>query len=161
MLSSIIGAIGLPFINKFFDTAASIFVSYNNKQVSKEEAVDKLLAAMQQAARDIEVSHADALTKVLLSFYDLMRTSKILQAGWLITLLSQVFVLSWAQWAMPFLIWTYGGVYPSNGELVQWAYLLIAFQLGGGPIILRTGPGKGSIVADLRAATIKQKGEGG
>ncbi|WP_316197071.1 hypothetical protein [Bradyrhizobium sp. SZCCHNS3053] len=161
MFTSILSALGLPFINKFFDTAASIFVSYNNKQISKEEAIDKLLAAMLQAARDIEVAHAEALTKIVLGFYDAMKTSRILQLGWLVTLLSQVFVLSWAQWAVPFLIWTYGGSYPSNGELVQWAYLLIAFQLGGGPVILRAGPGKGSIVADMRAATLKQKGEGG
>ncbi|WP_316165416.1 MULTISPECIES: hypothetical protein [unclassified Bradyrhizobium] len=161
MFTSILGTLGLPFINKFFETAASIFVSYNNKQISKEEAIDKLLAAMLQAARDIEVAHAEALTKILSEFYGAMKSSRIIRIGWLVTLLSQVFVLSWAQWAVPFLIWTYGGSYPSNGELVQWAYLLIAFQLGGGPIILRAGPGKGSIVADMRAATIKQKGEGG
>ena len=161
MFSSIIGAIGLPFINKFFDTAASIFVSYNNKQVSKEEAVDKLLAIMEQAARDIEVSHAEALAKTYAAFADAMKASRIIRLGWFITLMSQVFVLSWAQWAVPFLIWMFGGSYPSNGDLVQWAYLLIGFLCGGGPLILRAGPGKGSVFADARTATIKQKGEGG
>lgn len=161
MFTSILTALGMPFINKFFDTFSSIFIAYNNKQISKEEAIDKLFTAMLQASRDVEVAHADALTKTVASFYDVMKTSKILQYGWLITLLSQVFVLSWAQWAVPYIIWTYGGTYPSNGDLVQWAYLLIAFLVGGGPIILRAGPGKGNLVGDMRAATVKQKGEGG
>lgn len=161
MLSSLLAAIGAPFINRFFDAAENSLKAYFNKQISKEQLMDELLGHLLQAARDIEVSHAEALAKTYAAFVDAMKASRIIRLGWFITLMSQVFVLSWAQWAVPFLIWMFGGSYPSNGDLVQWAYLLIGFLCGGGPLILRAGPGKGTVFADARAATIKQKGECG
>jgi len=49
--------------------------------------------------------------------------------------------LVWHQLAIPFIAFAFAVRYPSSGETVNWAYLLLGACLGMGPLVLRNGPG--------------------
>jgi hypothetical protein len=141
MFSAIISSLGGVFINKFIDDALAAFTAYQNKQISVEELKDRLLGLMVNAARDVEISHADALAKTYASFMDAMKQSRLMQIMWACTVGSQLFVLVWHQLAIPFIAFAFAVRYPSSGETVNWAYLLLGACLGMGPLVLRNGPG--------------------
>lgn len=155
MFSAIITSLGGAFINKFIDGALTAFTAYQNKQISIEELKDRLLGLMVNAARDIEVSHADALAKTYASFMDTLKTSKLMQIMWSWTVGTQIFVLFWSQFFVP-LLFAYG-ILPSwkAGTTGEWAYLLLVACLGMGPVVLRSGPGAGSMADKLKAAVGK------
>lgn len=150
MFTTIISALGLPFINKFFDSAADMFKAYENKQISKEEAIDKLLGIMTGAARDVEVSHSETLAKTYDSFMGAMQKNLLLQYAWCAAVYSQIFVLVWAQFFVP-LLFAFQ-ILPNwkAGTTAEWAYLLVGSLLGMGPLVLRSGPGAGNIAASIR-----------
>ena len=69
---------------------------------------------------------------------------------------TQLFVLFWHQWFVPFLVfvirqWQPDFKYPSSGATVEWAYLLLCFLFGAGAVVLRNGPGaSGRLVDSLK-----------
>jgi hypothetical protein len=155
MFAAIISSLGGAFINKFFDNALQAFTAYQNKQISVEELKDKLLGLMINAARDIEVSHADTLAKTYASFMDALKVSPLLQRMWAWTVGTQLFVLFWSQFFVP-LLFAYS-ILPNwkAGTTGEWAYLLLGACLGMGPLVLRSGPGAGSIAEKLKATISK------
>jgi hypothetical protein len=155
MFSAIISSLGGVFINKFFDGALQAFTAYQNKQISVEELKDRLLGLMVNAARDIEVSHADTLAKTYASFMDALKVTPILQRMWAWTVGTQLFILVWSQFFVP-LLFAYS-ILPNwkAGTTGDWAYLLLGACLGMGPLVLRNGPGAGSIADKLKAIAAK------
>jgi hypothetical protein len=150
MLTTILSAIGLPFISKFFDSAVDIFKAYENKQISKEQAIDQLLGVITNAARDIEVKHAEVLAQTYATFMEAASKSILLQYAWCAAVYSQIFVLVWAQFFVP-LLFAYKILPNWNaGTTADWAYLLVGSLLGLGPMVLRSGPAQGNIAATLR-----------
>lgn len=151
MLAALFSTIGMPLINGILDKALDAFRAYENKQISVEQLKDQLLAAMTSAIRDIEVAHADALAKTYASFMDAMKTSVLMQRIWASVVVSQLFVLLWAQLGVP-LLFAFG-LLPSwkAGTTAEWAYLLVGACLGMGPMVLRSGPGAGDLTSRLKA----------
>jgi hypothetical protein len=141
MFSAIISSLGGVFINKFIDGALAAFTAYQNKQISVEQLKDQLYGLMVNAARDVEISHADTLAKTYASFMDAMKTNKLLQVMWAFTVGTQLFVLVWSQFFVP-LLFAYA-ILPNwkAGTTGEWAYLLLGACLGLGPLVLRNGPG--------------------
>lgn len=155
MFSAIISSLGGVFINKFFDGALQAFTAYQNKQISVEELKDKLYGLMVNAARDIEVSHAETLAKTYASFMEALKVTPILQRMWAWTVGTQLFILCWSQFFVP-LLFAYQ-ILPNwkAGTTGEWAYLLLGACLGMGPLVLRNGPGTGTIADKLKAAVLK------
>jgi hypothetical protein len=151
MLSTIISQLGLSIINGFLDKALAAFTAYQNKQISIEQFKTQLYEALLASVKEVEIAHADALAKTYASFMDTMKTSKLMQWVWAIVTLSQTFVLVWSQFAVP-LLFAYG-LLPNwkAGTSAEWAYLLVGACLGMGPIVLRSGPGAGSLLERMKA----------
>lgn len=141
MLTGIISAIGGAFIDKFFGAAKDIFHDYTQGKISEAECRTRLLSALLDAAKAVEVSHSETLAKTYATFMDAMKTSKLMQIMWACTVGTQLFVLVWHQLAIPFIAFAFSVRYPSSGETVNWAYLLLGACLGMGPLVLRNGPG--------------------
>lgn len=144
-----------------FDNAASIFQKYLTKSITREEAMAQLKAAITNAIAEIEQSHADALAKTFDSFMQAVSKSRFMQIIWGAVALSQLFIILWHQWGIPYLTmlcWkgtvSFGNAtceYPSSGDTAYWAYLLLAGCIGLGPVVLRAGPGAGNLVGKLKA----------
>jgi hypothetical protein len=156
VFSTIISALGGAFIDKFLGTALSAFKAYNEKQISMEELKTRLHLSMIDAAKSVEVAHAQALADTYKSFMGAVVQSKFMQTIWAAVTLSQLVVLLWHQIGIPFFVmimrqYIPGWTYPGSGSTVEWAYALLGACIGFGPMVLRTGPAGGSITDKLKA----------
>lgn len=151
MLAAIFSQVGMSIINGMLDKALDAFKAYENKQISMEQLKDQLYASMLETIKAVEVAQAEALAKTYASFMDAMKQSLLMQRVWATVVLSQLFVLVWSQFFVP-LLFAFA-LLPSwkAGTTGEWAYLLIGACLGMGPMILRAGPGAGSLPERLRA----------
>lgn len=141
MLSTILTSIGGAFIGQFFDAAKDIFHDYEQGKISAEECKTRLLSALLDTAKAIEVSHSETLAKTYATFMDAMKTNPLLQRMWAWTVGTQLFVLVWSQFFVP-LLFAYGLLTSwKAGTTGEWAYLLLGACLGLGPLVLRNGPG--------------------
>ena len=152
MLAAIFSQIGLDFFTKLLDKSGDIWVAYINKQITREQLIEKLNEASLGVVKEIEAANDDALKATYEAFQATLRTSRVIQAAWVVLFVSQTAVLVWHQVGIPALCFVLNDphCYPSSGTTVQWAYLLLAFQLGAGPIVFRAGPGAGSIASMLK-----------
>ena len=141
MLSAILSSIGGAFLDKFFGAARDIFHDYTQGKISEAECRTRLLSALLDAAKAVEISHSETLAKTYASFMDAMKTSPLMQRMWAWTVGTQLFILVWSQFFVP-LLFAYG-LLPSwrAGTTGEWAYLLLGACLGMGPLVLRSGPG--------------------
>ena len=139
ILGSILKQVGGDLINNIIDKGSNLFQAYLNKEISKEELRTRLLETMLKSTTEIEKAHAESLTSTFNTFITAAATNPTLARGWAVVLYSQLFVLVWHQWCIPFIVFM-GWVekYPSSGTTTDWAYALIAFCLGGGSVLLRT-----------------------
>lgn len=153
MLSAILSAIGGQFIDRILGGVLDLAQKYIAKQITMEQLKTQLLSLMVSSARDIEIAHADALTKTYAEFQQTMRSSVLVQAIWASVVISQTIVLVWHQLGIPALCYFVGNAkcYPSSGATVEWAYLLLAGLMGMAPVVLRSGPGAGNIAGTLKS----------
>jgi len=141
MLASILAG---PIVKMLFGTVQGIFKDYFNKEISKAEAEARIKEAVTASIAKVEVSHAEALASTYESFWKHGSKHKIVLWCWAAATISQLFVLFWYQWIVPWgTFWGWWVNYPSPGSTVDWAYLLLAGLLGMAPLVLRAGPGAG------------------
>lgn len=155
MLSAILSSLGGALIDKFLGNALKAFELYNNKQISMEELKTRLQLALVDAAKEVEVAHADAMAKMFASFMGAVEKNPFMQWVWGCVTLSQLIVLLWAQLGVPFFTMLMrqtvpGWNYPSAGTTTDWAYLLLAGCIGLGVTTLRSGPGAGNLTDRLK-----------
>lgn len=147
ILSAIFASVGGAFVDKIFGGILEIGKGIINKQITEIEAKAKIKELFFSAAKDVEVSHAQALSECYKAFWGAAEKDQtgIMKFMWAVALASQIWVLFWSQFVVP-LMYTYG--YMPNGwhagTSAEWAYLLIAGLLGMAPAILRNGPGAGA-----------------
>jgi len=152
MLTTLVGSIITTLASTFIGKALDAFTAYTNKQITIAELNAKVQQAMLETFAEVEKSHAEALAKTYASFMQALVQSKTLQVMWAAVVGSQLFVLLWHQFGIPFIVfmgWT--EKYPSSGTTVEWAYLLLAACLGMGPVILRAGPAGPTFVDKLKS----------
>lgn len=155
MLSTILSSLGGALIDKFLGNALKAFELYNNKQISMEELKTRLHMALVDAAKEVEVAHADAMAKMFASFMGAVEKSPFMQWVWGCVTISQLLVLLWAQVGIPFFTMLMRQTvpdwkYPSAGTTTDWAYLLLAGCVGLGVTALRSGPGAGNLTDRLK-----------
>lgn len=121
---------------------ADAFKAYEQKEITREELNTKVQEALISAFAQVQKSQSAALAATFASFMDGAKNSALMRAVWAIVVLSQLGVLLWHQAGIPALVAYTGHAYPGSGTTVEWAYLLLAFCLGAGPIVLNKGPGK-------------------
>ena len=152
MLSAIFSAVGVNLVDSILGKVTGAFESYFKKQISIEELKTRVRQAMLEAFVEVEKSHAEALAKTYDAFMQAMQKSRLIQVTWAAVVLSQLVVLIWHQAGIPALCFFLDNkaCYPSSGATVEWAYLLLAGCLGMAPVVLRSGPGAGSIADKIR-----------
>lgn len=142
MLSSIFGTIAGTLVDKLIAPFTDIFKAYINKEITVEELRSRMVGVMLSSATQVEVAHSEALTKTYSDFMQAATKSRLMRYVWAAVALSQLGVLLWHQVGIPAIVYLTGHSYPSSGTTVQWAYALLGFCIGAGPLVLRTGPGE-------------------
>lgn len=152
MLAAIASALGGSLIDALLGNVRGIFEAYFKKEITEKEMRFKLQEALLKTFAEVEVAHADALAKTYSAFMKAASTNLLMQIMWAVALGTQIFVLFWYQWVVPFIVFMeWASRYPSAGSTVEWAYALIAGLLGMGPVVLRNGPGAGNMTDRLKA----------
>jgi hypothetical protein len=158
MLSAIFSSLGGAFFDKLFGNVRGILKDYRDQKISEAEMFTKLREAILLTVREVERDHAELTAKTFESFQTTLRGSDRMQRAWAILVYTELFVLFWHQWCIPFIVmvirangypnWSY----PSSGSTVEWSYALLAFLFGAGAMLLRAGPGaSGGILANLKS----------
>jgi hypothetical protein len=127
---------------------------YLNKQITREELEAGVKKAVLDAFTKISVADAEAIAKTYASAMETIGHNKLMARVWATVVLVELFVLVWHQFGISALLYlTHGkaGDWPSSGATVEWAYLLLAFCLGAGPIVLRAGPGAGGLADKIKS----------
>ena len=121
---------------------ADAFKAYEQKQITMAELNARVQEALISAFAQVQKSQSAALAQTFASFMDGAKNSALMRSVWATVVLSQLAVLLWHQVGIPAVVAATGNSYPGSGTTVEWAYLLLAFCLGAGPIVLNKGPGK-------------------
>lgn len=152
MFSSIVSMLAGPLLDKLIAPLTDIFKAYINKQITEAQLREQVQALLIGASKDIEVEHAEVLSRTYATFVDAMKSSVLIQRVWTIVVMSQLFILFWSQFAVP-LLFAYGAL-PHGwhaGSTADWAYAVVLGLMGMGPIVLRTGPGAVGMADRLKA----------
>lgn len=141
--SGVVGALLDPFLG--------LAKQYFAGQITKAELANKLNLALVAAVEKMEVANVEALTKTYGTFMDTVQRSPMVARMYVATLGSQLFILCWYQWVVPFGAWRGWWVnYPSPGGTIEWAYLLVGGLCGLAPAMFRGGEGGGGWLGRLR-----------
>lgn len=144
MLTNLLAAFGGDIIDKLLGRLMQPFEMYLKKEITKEELRARTLQSFFDVLKEVDVAHADAIKSTFSDVMDAMKTSVLMQRMWALAVGSQLFVLIWHQIGIPAWLYFIAGPeakYPSSGTTAEWAYLLLGFLFGAGPVILRAGPG--------------------
>lgn len=147
MFSTILSLLSGPLLDKLLAPLTDIFKAYINKQITEAQLREQVQALLIGASKDVEVEHAEVLSRTYASFVDAMKSSALMQRVWTIVVMSQLFILFWSQFGVP-LLFAYG-LLPHGwhaGSTADWAYAVVLGLMGLGPVVLRTGPGSGTLV---------------
>lgn len=157
MLEVLLAKLGGAFLDRIFGGILDISKAVINKQVTDIEAKKQMLSLFITGAKEIEVTHSNDLRETYKAFWTAADNDKsnLMKRMWAVTLGSQVFVLFWQQWVAPFL-YAYGYMDKGwhDGGTGVWSYALVGGLLGMGPLVLRAGPGAGTLNADKMKSLI-------
>jgi hypothetical protein len=149
MLAAIFSQFGMSIINGMLDKALEAFKAYENKQISVEQLKDQLYGIMVQAVKEVEIAHAEAITKMYQSLMGAAVQSPLIARTWAFVTISQGMMLLWFQFGIPFIIaagWVKS--WPSAGSTADWAYALVGGLLGLG---MTLGKSSGSIADKFKS----------
>jgi hypothetical protein len=106
-------------------------------KISEAEFRSRVEIATRESEAKIEESWAEAASDAVMATHASLGGSPILQRAWASVLFLQVTVLVWYQIGAPAFQVITGTAWPSPGISLEWAYLLVATQLGAGPLVFR------------------------
>lgn len=119
------------------DKLVEIYRLRQDGKISEAEFESRKAIAIEENAAKIEASWAEASASIARATQSTLKSSRLLQRAWAVTIFLQLVVLVWYQLgASAYLVIT-GTPWPSPGATVEWAYLLLGAMLGAGPLVFR------------------------
>ena len=151
-------SIALSILNAFsgglFTTISDLGKKLIDKQVSQADFDAQIKKHLLDSQTQIEQAWATASSAQFESFQATVRSSPIIQRGYIACLISQLFVLVWYQWGSPAFLLITGKPWPNPGATVEWAYLLLGVMLGAGPLVFNRGA---SALGDIASRMVPKK----
>lgn len=125
-------------LNALFTKGVELFQQYQQKQITLEQLKQQLGIIAIQEATKVEQANAEMVAKTYAAFSEVLKLSPLVRWVYAIVTLSQAFVLFWYQWAVPFIVWKYGGTFPPASDvLLEWGYGLLVLLVGGGMVAIK------------------------
>jgi hypothetical protein len=125
-------------IAAIFREGAGIFKQYQEGKITLAQLQTQLGVIAMQEATKVEQANAEMVAKTYAAFSEVLKFSPLVRIVYAVVTLSQAFVLFWYQWAVPFIVWKYGGSFPPASDvLLEWGYGLIVLLVGGGAVAIR------------------------
>lgn len=121
------------FLTELFKLGGQALHDYQQGKITIEQLRTQLGVVGMEAFTKVAVANAEMVTKTFASFTELAKQSRLVRIVYAVVTLSQAFVLFWYQWAVPFIVWKYGGSFPPASDvLLEWGYGLLVLLVGGG-----------------------------
>ena len=121
-----------------FSQGAGLLRDYQQGKITLEQLRTQLEVIAMQEATKVEQANAEMVAKTFTAFTDMLKFSRIVRVAYVIVVLSQAFVLFWYQFAVPYIVWMYGGTFPPASDvLLEWGYGLLVLLVGGGSVAMR------------------------
>lgn len=139
LVSWFTGKLGKALVGSAVDGVVGAVKQYIGKEITKEELETRLQETLAQSAATVEIAHADAVAKTYASFTSTWKDVPIAVKVWAVVTLSMLFVILWHAFAIPLLVWQFGGSFPSSGNLADYAYGILVLCIGGGAYALKGG----------------------
>lgn len=115
-----------------------LFKQYQEGKITLAQLQNQLSAIIAQEATKVEQANSEMVAKTYASYSEVLKLSPIVRVVYAIVTLSQAFVLFWYQWAVPFIVWKYGGSFPPASDmLLEWCYGLLVLLVGGGAVAIK------------------------
>ena len=120
-------------ISSIFSEGMELFRQYQQGKITLAQLQMQLGVIAMQEATKVEQANAEMVAKTYAAFSEVLKMSPLVRWVYAIVTLSQTFVLFWYQWAVPFIVWKYGGSFPPASDvLLEWGYGLLVLLVGGG-----------------------------
>lgn len=137
-MGALAGLLVPSFIKGLFETGAHLFEQYQQGKITLAQLQAQISVIALQEFTKVAVANAEMVTKTFASFTDLAMSSRLVRWVYAVVTLSQAFVLFWYQWAVPFIVWKYGGAFPRASDvLLEWGYGLLVLLVGGGMVAIK------------------------
>lgn len=133
------GKLGKMVVGSAVDGVVDVVKQYVGGKISKEELETRLQETLAKSAATVEIAHADAVAKTYASFTNTWKDVPIAVKVWAVVTLSMLSVILWHALAIPYLVWQFGGSFPSSGNLADYAYGILVLCIGGGAYALKAG----------------------
>jgi len=115
-----------------------LFGRHQDGKITQAQLEAELRKTLADKAAEVDVAALDAGAQTFAAFNATLRQSRIVQAVWAMVMISQLFVLTWYQWVVPFgTLQSWWVRYPSPGATVDWAYLIVAGGIGLAPFVFK------------------------
>lgn len=125
-------------ISAIFREGAGLFKQYQEGKIDLAKLQMHLGVIAMQEATKVEQANAEMVAKTYAAFSEVLKFSPLVRVVYAVVTLSQVFVLFWYQWAVPFIVWKYGGSFPPASDvLLEWCYGLLVLLVGGGAVAIK------------------------
>jgi hypothetical protein len=125
-------------IAALFREGADLFKQYQDGKITLAQLQMQLGVIAMQEATKVEQANAEMVAKTYAAFSEVLKFSPLVRIVYAVVTLSQAFVLFWYQWAVPFIVWKFGGSFPPASDvLLEWGYGLLVLLVGGGAVAIK------------------------
>lgn len=125
-------------LSAIFEKGFDLFKDYQQGKITLEQLKTQLGVIAMQEATKVEQANTEMVAKTSPAFMDTLKTSQLVRVVYAVVTLSQAFVLFWYQWAVPFIVYKFGGSFPPASDvLLQWGYGLLVLLVGGGAVAIK------------------------
>lgn len=129
------------------------------KKIDMAQLQTQLAGILIDNVTKVEVANADALTKTYQTFMSAAQQTPGMLYAWCAVLYSQLFVLLWHQFFLPFIVfmqWAPTGSAWRSDTTADWGYLLVAGCIGLAPAVFRGGGTGSGWLDSLRALVLRR-----
>lgn len=125
-------------IAAIFREGASLLHDYQQGKITMAQLQTQLGVIAMREATKVEQANAEMVAKTYAAYSEVLKFSPLVRIVYAVVTLSQAFVLFWYQWAVPFIVWKYGGSFPPASDvLLEWCYGLLVLLVGGGAVAIK------------------------
>lgn len=125
------------FISELFKLGNTALHDYQQGKITVEQLRTQWAVMAMEAFTNVERINADAIVKTFAAYTDVLKVSRLIRIAYFYTVMTQASVLLFYQIGVPYIVWVWGGSFPSPGDqLLQWGYGLLVLLVGGGMIAL-------------------------
>jgi hypothetical protein len=141
IIASVLAAITGKAAKMMAGGVLDLIKQYQEGKITEAQMKAEVEKASIEAMLKVEVAYAEAATEQFKAFQESVRASPQVARAFVVVMVTQLFVLLWAQWGAAAFELATGVAWPAPNATVDWSYAILALCLGGGAFIFKPSGG--------------------